>query len=181
MLLMAIGMFLFFGAHLVPLVPLKNSLLNNLGEKKYKGLIALPSLAGLVLIIIGYRQADLDPLWYPVSHGREIALLLMPVAFVLLAAANMKTNIKRYIKHPMLTGILIWAGVHLINNGELRAVILFSAFAVYAVVDMLFTTKRPVDMPSYPVKKDVVVMVAGLFAYAVALHIHHAWAGIRLF
>lgn len=179
MLIMAVGMLLFFGSHLVPLLPVSSTFQDKFGVKKYKGLIALPSVIGIILIVIGYRQASIESLWLPVPYGREMALHLMPVAFILLAAAHMKTNIRRFIKHPMLTGILIWAVLHLLNNGEVRAVILFSAFAVYAVLDMLLTKKSKAAQ-RYPIKKDVIVVVAGMFTYVVVLFAH-GWAGVPLF
>ena len=109
MLIMAAGMLLFFGSHLIPLLPVAAPLQQKVGVKKYKGLIALPSIIGIILIFIGYRQSSIELLWMPVTYGREMAIHLMPVAFIFLAAAHMKTNIRRFIKHPMLVGILIWA------------------------------------------------------------------------
>ncbi len=180
MLIMATGMLLFFGSHLLPLFPLSVTLKQRLGENRYKGLIALPSLVGIVMIVIGYRQANSELLWLPVKYGREAALHLMPVAFILLASSHMKTNIRRFIKHPMLTGVLIWSILHLLNNGEVRAVILFSAFAVYSVMDMLLTKKTGTPVQHYPVKHDAIVVTAGLLVYAIALYIHHSWAGVPL-
>ncbi len=180
MLIMSIGMLLFFGSHLLPLFPVSVTQKQRLGENRYKGVIALPSLIGLVIIIIGYRQANVELVYLPVMYSRDLALHLMPVAFILLGSSHMKTNIKRFIKHPMLTGTLIWAVLHLLSNGEVRAVILFSAFAIYAVVDMLFTNKSAAPAKSYPFKQDVIVVVAGLIVYGVALYIHHSWAGVPL-
>ena len=138
MTVLIIGLLLFFSVHLVPLFSLREKLIDKFGENKYKGIFSLLSFTGLILIVVGYRAADISSYWYPVNFGRELALYLMPVSFVLLAASNMKSNIKRLVKHPMLLGILIWSFVHLLNNGELRAILLFGAFIFYAVIDLVF-------------------------------------------
>ena len=182
MTVLIIGLILFFTIHLVPLFPLREKLINKLGENRYKGIFTLLSLAGLILIVVGYRDADTTSFWFPVNYGRELALYLMPISFVLLAASNMKSNIKRIVRHPMLLGIIIWSFVHLLNNGELRAILLFGAFIIYAFIDLLFTKKiaRVSEMPVYPVKKDIVNIIAGVFVYAAVLHFHHYIAGVAI-
>ncbi len=116
-------------------------MINRLGENKYKGLFSLIALVGLLMIIYGYSRTDFYPIWDPLPYSKEIALALMPISMILLAAANIQTNIKKFIKHPMLIGILIWSFVHLIANGDLRSIILFGSFGLYALIDIFFPKK----------------------------------------
>ncbi|WP_373925366.1 NnrU family protein, partial [Burkholderia pseudomallei] len=39
--------------------------------------------------------------------------------------------------HPMLAGVMVWAGAHLLANGTLHAELLFAAFFVWAFVDFI--------------------------------------------
>jgi hypothetical protein len=52
----------------------------------------------------------------------------MPLAFILFAASAMATSIKRFVRHPQLTGVLLWALAHLFSNGDGRSLVLFGVF-----------------------------------------------------
>jgi len=57
MALLIIGLILFLGAHLAPtFTDFHADLVRKLGEKPYKGVFSLISLAGFVLIIFGDRR-----------------------------------------------------------------------------------------------------------------------------
>ncbi len=181
--LLILGIIIFFTIHLVPISPLKNILINLLGENKYKGLVSLIALVGLLIIIYGYSIADFYLIWEPLSYSREIALVLMPISIVLLASANMQTNIKRFIKHPMLIGILIWSFVHLIANGDLRSILLFASFGIYALIDIIFSKKILMikDTENFTITKDIIVVIIGLVAYTIIIHFHQYIAGVEIF
>ena len=178
-----LGIIIFFSIHLVPISPLKNILINRLGENKYKGLYSLIALVGLLIIIYGFGHADFYHVWDPLPYSREIAIALMPISMVLLVAANMQTNIKRYIKHPMLVAILVWSFVHLIGNGDLRSIILFASFGVYALIDIIFSKKvlTTNNTTNYTLAKDIIVIIIGLLIYAVIVYFHQYIAGVVIF
>ena len=102
---------------------------------------------------------------------------------VLLVAANMQTNIKRFIKHPMLIGILIWSVVHLIANGDLRSIILFASFGVYTLIDIIFSKKvlMTKNTTNYTLTKDIIVVIIGLLVYAIVVYFHRYIAGVAIF
>ncbi len=181
--LLILGIIIFFSIHLVPISPLKNILINRLGENKYKGLYSLIALVGLLIIIYGFGHADFYHVWDPLPYSREIAIALMPISMVLLVAANMQTNIKRYIKHPMLVAILVWSFVHLIGNGDLRSIILFASFGVYALIDIIFSKKvlTTNNTTNYTLAKDIIVIIIGLLIYAVIVYFHQHIAGVIIF
>ena len=181
--LLILGIIIFFSIHLVPISPLKKILINRLGENKYKGLYSLIALVGLLIIIYGFSRADFYPIWDPLPYSKEIALALMPISMILLAAANIQTNIKKFIKHPMLIAILIWSFVHLIANGDLRSIILFGSFGLYALIDIFFSKKvltTNIEV-KYTLSKDIMVIIIGLVAYLIIVYYHQFIAGVTIF
>ena len=94
---------------------------------------------------------------------------------------NMRGHIRRVLRHPMLIGILIWSCVHLLANGDLRGTILFGAFLVYAIVDLISAIARGAVKTFVPVPRhDVIAVVAGLLL-AVAVMVVHRWLfGVRV-
>ena len=181
--LLILGITIFFSIHLIPIFPLKKFLINRLGENKYKGLFSLIALIGILIIIYGFSSADYYPIWDPLPYSKELALTLMPISIVLLVAANIQTNIKRLTKHPMLIGILIWSFVHLLSNGDLRSIILFVSFGVYALIDIIFSKKvlTTNNTANYTLTKDIIVVIIGLLVYAIIVYFHQYIAGVVIF
>jgi uncharacterized membrane protein len=109
--------------------------------------------------------------------------MLMPISIVLLVATNMQTNIKKFTKHPMLIGIIIWSFVHLIANGDLRSILLFASFGLYALIDIIFSKKVLTVNSSvnYSSTKDVMVVIIGLFVYVIIVYFHKYIAGMAIF
>ena len=69
------------------------------------GLVTFGSIAGIILIVFGYKQMEDQFLWLPFAPSYELALYLMPIAAILLVAGNMPCNISRLVPHSMLTGL----------------------------------------------------------------------------
>ncbi len=181
--LLILGITIFFSIHLIPIFPLKKFLINRLGENKYKGLFSLIALIGILIIIYGFSSADYYPIWDPLPYSKGLALTLMPISIVLLVGANIQTNIKRLTKHPMLIGILIWSFVHLLANGDLRSIILFVSFGVYALIDIIFSKKvlTTNNTANYTLTKDIIVVIIGLLVYAIIVYFHQYIAGVVIF
>ena len=160
-----------------------------LGEGVYKGLVALASVAGLVLIVWGYGLARQQPvlLWLPPVWTRHLAALLTVPAFILLVAAYVPGNsIKAKVHHPMVLGVKVWALAHLLANGMLADLLLFGGFLVWAALS--FRAARQRDRASqirYPAGRMGPTLVAvgvGLLAWAVfAFWAHAALIGVRPF
>ncbi|MBN9427057.1 MAG: NnrU family protein [Burkholderiales bacterium] len=191
MTLLIIGLILFLGVHSVRIVAddWRSAQLARLGEKGWKGLYSLVSLAGLVLIVWGYGQARMTPvdLWSPPLWTRHLASLLTLLSFILIAAAYVPRNhLKQRIGHPMLAGVKLWALAHLLANGRLADLVLFGAFLAWAVADFAVARRRdrragtqyPAGMPG----GDVVTLIAGTLAWAVFAFYLHGWLiGVRPF
>jgi uncharacterized membrane protein len=183
MRLLVIGMLLFIGMHLLPMFAgLRRRLIARLGDKRYKGLFALVSLAGFVLLVLGKAQAPFVPLWTPPIWGRHAALSLMPLALILLLGAYLPSNLKRFTAHPMLWGVLLWAVLHLLANGDLASLILFGGFGAYAVLDMLSANARGAHPGTrrFGWQRDAILIIAGFVVYGALLFLHPYLFGVAV-
>ena len=76
MTVLILGLALFLGIHLTTALPRKrHKLVRQLGEKKYKLVFSIFAIVGLVLIIIGYAMADLQPWCYTNLRLNYVTLL----------------------------------------------------------------------------------------------------------
>jgi uncharacterized membrane protein len=183
MALMIIGLLIFFGGHLLPSIPsVREGLVANLGVRRYRLVYSLVALLGLVLVVIGYSGREYIHVWPPLETSRAMALHGMPLAFFLLAAANMQTWTRRLLRHPMSLGVLLWAGLHLAANGDLYSVILFGSFAAYAAFSMISAEVRgkvPANRPA-AIKFDFFALVGAVLVYFAILHAHGWLFGVAL-
>jgi uncharacterized membrane protein len=190
MTLLVIGLLVFLGSHSVRIFAegWRTARIKSMGEQKWKLAYTIVSLAGFVLIVIGYGQARAAgiALYTPPSWGRAAASLLTLLAFVLLAASKVPgTRIKAAVGHPMVAGVKVWAFAHLLANGNLADVVLFGAFLAWAVVDYLAARRRDraagTAYPVGPVSRDVIAVFVGLAAGAVfAMWLHGPLIGVRV-
>lgn len=141
-----------------------------------KGVVALGSLAGIVLMVIGYRMADGPVFWGRTPMLVGINNLLMLVAVYLFAASGMKVGITRRVRHPMLAGFGIWCLAHLLPNGDLESIILWGGLWLWAIVSVkLINAAQPEWEKPQPVaaKKEVIAVVASVVTYAVFAGVHY--------
>jgi len=183
------GLILFFGVHSTRMLAddWRSRSIARIGAKPWKGLYALASLAGFVLLVWGFGVARQQPvqLWSPPVGMRHLAASLTWVAFVLLAAAQVPGNhIKARLHHPMLLGTKVWALAHLLANGTLAGALLFGSFLIWSVI--LFASSRRRDRRLAVVYapgtagRTAIVLVAGSLAWAVfAFWLHGLLIGIR--
>jgi len=117
------GIALFTAVHLVSaVVPAScRSLKAAIGDKVFRSVYSLLVLAGLVLIVVGWRSAVPVAVYAPPAWGPTVAFLLMFAAVFLFGASHAKTNFKRYLRHPQLTGVLLFSAAHLLANGDSRS------------------------------------------------------------
>ncbi len=183
MLLLVVGLIIFFGIHLVPTNPgLRDGLRERFGATPYQIAFSVLSLLGFALIVIGYGKLQMLPgknpqLWVPPTWTKHIAFTLMLPAMILLVAAYVPSRIRTAAKHPMLLAIKIWALAHLIANGTLGALVLFLSFLAYAVYDRISVKKRvaagPLGNKTGGIGGDIIVLVAGTALYVFMLLYGH--------
>jgi uncharacterized membrane protein len=181
----AIGLLVFFGAHLFTALSRgpRAALVKGLGAGGYKGLYSVVSIIGFALIILGWDTAPADALYIPPAYFRHLTYLFTALAMVLLVAAYAPAGrIAAAVRHPMLAATKLWAFGHLLANGEARAVLLFGAFLIFAVVDRIAVKARgDLGRPFKSAIGDGVAVVAGLAAWAAIYFGLHAFiAGVAL-
>ncbi len=188
MMYLIAGLVLFLGVHSTRVFAnnWRNQTLARMGEKPFKGVYSVLSLAGFVLLVWGYGQARQlgVMLWNPPTGMRHIAALLTLLAFVLWAASGVPRNqIKAKLHHPMVLSVKVWALAHLLANGSLADTVLFGSFLLWAVV--LFAASRKRDRreqtvyPAGTTNMTIVTVVAGLAFWAVfAFWLHRLLIGV---
>lgn len=178
-----IGMILFGGLHLfsILLSAQRDALKAKLGEKPWKGVYALVSLAGLGFLIAGFLQSRSGPLaadwlFVPADWTRHLTMLLVLLAFILLGASHGKGHIKSWVRNPMSLGIAFWATGHLLANGKRTDVYLFGTFLVVAAADIIMSEirgKRPTHQPR--LRSDVIAVIVGMVLYVIFLFGFHPY------
>jgi uncharacterized membrane protein len=153
-----------------------------LGEGTWKGLYALVSIVGFVLLVRGFAVARAAPvvLYTPPGWLRHVTFLLMLPVFPLILAAYFPGRIKTAMKHPMLAAVKFWALAHLLSNGTLADVLLFGGFLAWAVLDRISLKRRaPRRIHTAPARpfNDVLAVVVGLALYGFFI----GWAHLHLF
>jgi uncharacterized membrane protein len=178
------GLIIFLGVHALPMRPvLRGRMRERLGDLGYKGVFALVSLLGLVLIVHGYgmaRAAGSPVLYSPPLWMSHVTILLMAPVFVLLVAAYAPTGtVKARSKHPMILAVKIWALAHLLANGDLASIVLFGSFLAWGVVDRISLKRRGDIGGAGALRKsiagDAISVVVGLGLYAAFVVYLHEW------
>ncbi|MEW6705178.1 MAG: NnrU family protein [Pseudomonadota bacterium] len=180
--LLVLGLILFLGVHSASIVApaWRDAQVARRGEKAWKGLYALVSLVGFVLLIVGYGAARESPmlLYQPPAWTRHLAMLLMLPVFPLLLAAYLPGRLQAAAKHPMLVAVKAWSVAHLAANGTLADVLLFGGFLAWAVADRISLNRRPARpvqrAPARPLN-DVIAVAGGLALYAAFVWGLHGW------
>ncbi|ARS68309.1 NnrU family protein [Sinorhizobium meliloti] len=190
MAILVLGIIIFLGMHLVRVVApgFRAGIIDSRGKGTWMGLYTIVSLVGLCLIIYGFGQArgETGMLYDPPIFLRHIALLLMLVAFIVLAAGFLPAGrIAVGLKHPQVLSIKIWALAHLLANGETSSVLLFGSFLAWAVILRISLKRRErAGEKVLPVFKsarnDVLAVVIGLVAFVLFVwKLHELLIGVQ--
>ena len=148
-LILAALAFLFI--HIIPSSFLRERLVSKVGEKAYLAGFSLLSLAVLIWLVFAFRAAPMgEMLWDAGNAGRYLAMLLMLIASILFVSANTSPNptavgagklleresaysgINAITRHPLMWSITLWSITHIINNGEISAIVFFGTFGLLA-------------------------------------------------
>ncbi|TXN61068.1 NnrU family protein [Methylobacterium sp. WL6] len=199
MLILILGLVLFLGTHAFSMLRAKRSeVVGQVGEGKYKLGYTLLSVLGLVLIGVGFHNYRVDgyiPVWDPPVWTRHLSLVLVLLAFIVLASAYLPGHIRAKAKHPMLLAVKIWATAHLLANGDLGSILLFGSFLAWAVIARISAKRRALTAgqvvaqhggaaASAGWRNDAIAVVVGVVAWFVfGKYLHpiligvYAWPG----
>ncbi len=181
LMILLLGVFLWIDAHWIKrLVPnLRQALNNKMGEGPARGVIAMMILASLAMMIVGYRGSEFTPVYTPFSWAGHLNNLLMVVAVICMGAGSSKGRMQTWMRHPMLTGVVIWTVAHLLVNGDVASIILFGGLGVWALISMFLINRaegrweRPA---AGPIIGDIRLLVISTVVFAVIAGIH-IWLG----
>lgn len=177
------GVVLWSGVHLIPALrtSLKIRLVQKWGENGYKGVFSLLIIIAVVLMIVGWRATYPHPLFTPPYWAGSATTLLMLNAFVLFVAANHPSRLKRIIRHPQLTGMILWSIAHLIANGDVRSLVLFGGLGLWALIEIRVINAREgawIKPEAPPMIIEFRGLAIGLVLFFAALFMHPYFAGV---
>ncbi len=172
MALLVLGILLWWGGHMFKrLAPDARAALGDKG----KGITALIIVAGIVLMVLGYRASDFIDVWTPPSFMVHINNLLVLIAIYMMSPAPKKGALLNGMRHPMLTGLALWAIAHLLVNGDLASILLFGGLLLYVPVQILLINRAEPNWtpgPKGSIAKDGMFFVASIVLLAVIGYIH---------
>ena len=209
----------FLAAHVIPMRPaLKSPLIAVLGKPGYIAAFSILSLGLLYWLLMAAGRAPFIEILPQAGWQRWLANLAMPLAILLVVFAVGVANpfsfggktagfdpdrpgIIGLTRHPLMWGFAIWAGVHLLANGDLAHVLLVGPLLIFAAsgiwgagararralpdfdrlaartsiwpgVALISGRWRPQGLPSFPR-----LLVAGLI-WTALLHLHAPLIGL---
>ncbi|MBV9811719.1 MAG: NnrU family protein [Acetobacteraceae bacterium] len=128
---------------------LRDAVVARLGENAFRITFSLGSVATIVFLVFAYRGASGTQLWTLPAWLQWLLVAAMIPASMLFVGSVATRNptavganagslepargVIRITRHPMLWAFGIWAGVHLIANGDTASLLFFGAFLVTIV------------------------------------------------
>lgn len=214
---LALGAFML--SHLVPRIGgLRDRLIQAMGRRVYFALYGALSLALLAWVIVAAGRAPYVALWDQAAWTRWAPFLLTPFVFVLttcgigsplpdsLGGSRKRTfdpgqpGFAAISRHPLLLALALWAGAHVLPNGDLAHVVLFGLFAAFPLLAIWAFDRRAMktysaqQLQSAPIlslrpllnadwwrsnTRPVLIRTAiGLVLWAGALHLHGPVIGV---
>jgi uncharacterized membrane protein len=149
-LLAAVAVFLL--SHMLPMRPrFRQPLERRLGRRRFLLGYSLLSLAIIYWLARAFVDAPYIELWPWTRLAAWLPVLLMPLACVLIVAGASSSNpfslgpgargydpdhpgIVSVTRHPLLWGLIIWAGAHIPVNGDAAGLILFGLLLMLSLV-----------------------------------------------
>jgi uncharacterized membrane protein len=140
----------FTGLHLgVAGTTLRDRVIAALDQNGYRGAFSLASVIGLVWLVVAYNRAPYVATWGMLEWWKPLAIILMLPASLLVVIGLTTPNptsiaqegrlaqppqgIVRVTRHPFLTGVGLWALVHLIGDGDVASLVFFATWAIVAL------------------------------------------------
>ena len=142
----------FVGTHFILSHPLRAPLVRAMGEGAFSGVYSLVAAVTLGWIIIAYRSAPTDALWWPVGDGLWLLVTaLMLIASVLLVgslvgnpalpkpggvrvAPGEARGVFAVTRHPMMWSFAIWGVAHILVYPITKTFIVTTAMIVLSLV-----------------------------------------------
>ncbi len=183
MTLLITGLVVWIAIHLLPsyFTGIRANIIEKSSKHVYLAFVAITVLSGLAMMIMGWRSSGFFPLYDIPTWAAKATPILVLGGFILFFASGSTSNIKRFIRHPQLMGVTLWASAHLMANGDLRSIILFGGMLFWSIMMMICLNQRdgPWEKPA-PQKmiKDIITVAVGAAAYVGMILIHEWLIGV---
>ncbi len=172
MILLFLGLILWIAAHFYKRVlPAHRAALGDKG----KGIVVLAIVASVVLMVLGYRAWDGTSYWGRTSAMTGINNLLMIAALYFTSPGPSKGAIFYKMRHPMLTGVVVFAIAHLLVNGDVPSLVLFGGLGIWALITIRIINAQEgawTRPEPGPISGDVKLFVIALVIYAIIAGLH---------
>ncbi|NWH08259.1 MAG: NnrU family protein [Alphaproteobacteria bacterium] len=133
----------------------RDRLIDAFGETFYLLAFSGLSVAGIVWLVASYNHAAIEDTWLVWDFGpgvRHLGGLIMLVASLFAVMGLLTPNptavgggevlksddpargMVRITRHPFLWGAAIWAGFHLVANGDAASIVFFGTFLVLSIL-----------------------------------------------
>ncbi len=191
MLLLISGLILFLGVHsIVIFAPNFRAKYRSKALLMWKIGYGLASIIGFALIVIGYSEARLSPIfvYMPPMWLKQIAMVMMLPVFVFFFAPYLPGKISSLTRHPQLMAVKLFMMAHLLANGTVADLLLFGTFLVWGVLDLIALNRLPDNNPpNEPIKlkvtklNDIILVILGITIYiAFLIFLHAQFIGVAL-
>ncbi len=151
----------FFVSHALPVrPPIKARIVARLGARGFSLAYSVLSIAVLAWLISAAGRAPFVELWPREPWQAWVPVLANAVAAIIVTLAIGRPNplsfggarnaefdpnhagLIGFVRHPLLAAIALWAGAHIVPNGDLAHVILFATFVGFALMGMRMIDRR---------------------------------------
>lgn len=180
MIVLALGVLVTSLLHLVAAVPpLKARIKQSVGAKAYGAVFGIASLAGVAIIVLGWRMAEFVAVYDAPEWGRHANFALTLVAFICLGIFIFRGRLRQVLRFPLAVGVMFWAVGHLLANGDLASLILFGGFLLYAVAHFVIGAANGIR-PSAEVRQghDLLSVIIGVALYGIMTQLHGVLIGV---
>ena len=146
------AMLVFIASHiLMSSARIRGPLISKFGDGPFKSVYSLIAAAAIYWVVSAFLNAPDDANWEPHTAFKHLSLSIMPFVCISLVASLTPANptlvgadgtqlaagpkgIFRITRHPMMWAIALWGFLHVLANGEVRALIFFGGFALLAIL-----------------------------------------------
>ena len=140
-----------------------------------KPVVALGAVGAIALMTIGYKAAEPTFLWSLGNWSVHLNNLAMLIAVFLFGLGSSKSRLRGKLRHPMLTGTIVWSLAHLLVNGDVPSLILFGGIGLWALLAMrLINAAEPAPEPfeGGSLAGDIRLAVITLVVFSVIALVH---------
>lgn len=159
----SIALAAFLGSHVIP-VRFRAPFIAALGKRGYVVAYSALSLGLLYWLIVASARAPYVELWPQEPWMRWLVNLAMPVAVLAAATAGMA---------GLMAAFALWAGAHLLANGDVAHAILFGLLLVYALFGLALMLRRGMVL-----RVTWLRVLGAVLIWAALFHLHPMVIGV---